>query len=90
MNITEWVDFNWDDTFPGEETKNALKVLDSLDLSQESIALVASMCFKSLAEYQDNLLEEGIETDVPEDQLMQSMVMIRQSLDDINDNLVMF
>jgi hypothetical protein len=48
------------------------------------------MCYKSLAEFQGDLLDKNIETNYSVEEINHSMVMIRQSLDDIADNIILF
>ena len=64
MRITEYVNFNWDDSFPGDNVKKALSVLDEMNLNQEEISILASMCYKSLSEFQGDLLDKNIETNI--------------------------
>ncbi len=90
MRLTEYVNFNWDDSFPGDNVKKALSVLDEMNLNQEEISILASMCYKSLSEFQGDLLDKNIETNYSVEEINHSMVMIRQSLDDIADNIILF
>jgi hypothetical protein len=90
MKITEYVDFNWDNKFPGEKVKKALSLLDEMNLSQEEISILASQCYKSLAEFQGGLLDGDIGTNFSAEEINHSMVMIRQSLDDISENIILF
>lgn len=90
MKITEYVNFNWDNSFPGDKVKKALFILDEMDLSQEEISILASQCYKSLAEFQGTLLDDEIETNFSEEEINHSMVMIRQSIDDISENIILF
>jgi len=90
MKITEYVNFNWDDSFPGDKVKKALFILDEMDLNQEEISILASQCYKSLAEFQGHLLDENIKTNFSEEEINHSMVMIRQSIDDISENIILF
>jgi hypothetical protein len=90
MKITEYVNFNWDKSFPGERVKKALFLLDEMNLSQEEISILASQCYKSLAEFQGSLLDGEVETNFSVEDINHSMVMIRQSLDDISENIILF